>query len=455
MSNGHARLAPSNKRWPKCPGSVREEAQYPDSAGAAAVDGTGSHLLLELCLDNNVRPEQYDGQVIGDGHEDSPMGWFVQPDRIKRVQECLDYLKRRHAELSTEYPGHNINIYAETHSDPGGIFGRDDWNGTCDVTIVVRHSMTAECVFIEVVDYKDGREFVSPHDNSQLQSYLGGKLRPYIASGPDLVRPLRPGNINARMTIVQPKTNPSVRYQDITVIEFIPILEELGAAAHRTDDPDAPLIPDDKGGKGHCRWCKHRQNCEALNNKPLEKLMDFMDTPPAVAGTPAPTAGALGALEEAIKDLSALTDARLSELADLKEHTIGLFNRVDQEIERRLDAGISVPGYAMKPGRASRVWAYDEAEIEKALKARRLKKEDIYPPKLASPAQIMKHPKLTDQQKARIEKDLIVEKAGALKLTRVGHGNETAEKNVADLFADVVQSEPAADNSTPPEMSFL
>ena len=57
----HARLAPSNHRWPHCAGSVREEERYPDIAGEAAIDGTGSHLLLEYSLMHNVPASAYIG----------------------------------------------------------------------------------------------------------------------------------------------------------------------------------------------------------------------------------------------------------------------------------------------------------------------------------------------------------------------------------------------------------
>ena len=158
MSNGHARLGPSNKRWPKCAGSVREEERYPDIAGEAAIDGTGSHLLLELCLQNNVAACQYDQQIIDVNHEDNPNGWMVDPARIERVQMALDYIQRRVAELKDMFQGCNVLVESESKSDPGGAFGRDDWWGTCDITITARHPMDpSEIYFIEVADYKDGR----------------------------------------------------------------------------------------------------------------------------------------------------------------------------------------------------------------------------------------------------------------------------------------------------------
>ena len=100
----HARLGPSDKTWPDCPGSPRVNAGYEDIPGAPAIDGTGSHLLLEECLMSNVRSNAYDGQIIGANHPDNPMGWLVSIDRVERVQQCLDYIQRRVKELSLMFP---------------------------------------------------------------------------------------------------------------------------------------------------------------------------------------------------------------------------------------------------------------------------------------------------------------------------------------------------------------
>jgi len=214
MSEGHARLGPSNKRWPVCAGSVREEENYEDVAGDAAIDGIGSHLLLEMCLQNNVPAFTYDQQIIGANHPDNMNGWLVAPDRIERVQMALDYISRRVAELKEMFAGCNVTVEAESKANPGGAFGRDDWWGTCDITIIARHPMSGEVYFIEVADYKDGRGYVSEKNNTQNISYLFGKMRPYVGSGPDKVRPFIPANVGGiRMTIIQPKTNPVVRYQ--------------------------------------------------------------------------------------------------------------------------------------------------------------------------------------------------------------------------------------------------
>jgi len=122
----HARLAPSNHRWPNCPGSVREEAVYPDVASEAAIDGTGSHLLLEQCIIKNVSPESLISTLIGKGHEDKPEGWVVDSNRAARVRVCIDYIESRDKYLD------GVIVESESSSNPGEFFGRDDWWGTAD-----------------------------------------------------------------------------------------------------------------------------------------------------------------------------------------------------------------------------------------------------------------------------------------------------------------------------------
>jgi hypothetical protein len=441
MSEGHARLGCSNKRWPVCAGSVREEEQYPDVAGEAAIDGTGSHLLLEMCLDNNVPAAQYDQQIIGANHPDNMNGWLVAPDRIKRVQMALDYIKRRVAELKEMFPGCNVLVESETKSDPGGAFGRTDWWGTCDITITARHPMSGEVYFIEVADYKDGRGFVSEKDNSQNISYLFGKMRPHVASGPELVRPFNQNNIKGcRMTIIQPKTNPVIRYQcstrfedGISVGTVIEAAEKLAWAAHKTDEADAPLV----AGK-HCQWCKANPkrggHCTAEVNQSL-LTVESMNTEISTGDGQ----DLLSVIGQAIADPKSLTVNQLSELASAEAGFQAAFNKVKTEIEERIDQGESVPGYAKVPGRGSKIWNEAEDIIAKKLKSRRLKNDDIYPKKLISPAAMMKLEQLTDDQKARIEKELVSFKAGKMTLKQVAHDHK-AEKVVDQSSTSDVQS---------------
>lgn len=422
----HARLGPSNHRWPHCAGSVREEANYPDVAGEAAIDGTWSHILLELCLDNGCRAEDYEGQIIGVNHHDKPNGWMVHADRCKRVQMCLDYIHSRVLDLKKTYP--NVSVHTESKADVGGMFGRTDWWGTVDITIICQNSQ-AQTLFVEVCDYKDGRGWVHAVDNTQLLAYMGGKLRPYIASGPDLVRPFHPQRVpNVRMTIVQPKTNPVVRYQDTTAEYVMTKVEWLATRARATDDPDAPLTPDGKGGKGYCRWCAHRTNCMAHSQQSMEviKTMNPEDTQQL---------GVFEMLTKQTTDITTLSDDQLTKLMDTEAGVMAVYDKIRAEIEARIERGEKVNGFDMVDSRASKLWALPEEEMVKKFRAMKLTQDDYYPKKLASPAQILKNDKLTDKQKARVEKEFITVKAGPKKLGRVAYVRE--EKDVNTMFADI------------------
>lgn len=440
----HSRLGPSNKRWPECPGSVREEANYEDVPGEAAIDGTGSHLLLEMCLQNNVAASAYDQQVIGTNHPDNMNGWLVQPDRIERVQMALDYVTRRVAELTQAWPHCDVLVESECRSNPGEAFGRDDWWGTCDITIIARHKMTGAVYVIEVADYKDGRMYVSEKGNTQNISYLFGRMRPYITETDGLFTSSRVDH--CRMTIIQPKTNPVIRYQcstraddGVSVMSVIESARGLAVAAIATDDPDASLVPGD-----HCQWCKANPkrggHCTAKSDQSLKVVKTMSNT--EVTGNMTPGDSNLHEyFSKCLADPKSLTEAQLSELADAEEGVQAVFGAVKKEIEARIDLGITVPGYVKEPGKGSNKWNEPEDVIAKKLKSRKLKKDEIYPAKLISPTACLKLSTLNDAQKSRIKKELINHVAGKLSLKKVAHDPDEKSKSVEMMFADVPKTE--------------
>jgi hypothetical protein len=402
---------------------------------------------------NNVPAIQYDQQIIGANHKDSPNGWLVAPDRIKRVQMCLDYVTRRVGELKQQFPRCEVTVEAECRSNPGEYFGRDDWWGTCDITITAFNPETGFIYFLEVCDYKDGRGYVGERDNTQLISYLRGKMP---KSG------VMPGHV--RMTIVQPKTNPVIRYQcttrpedGIMVQSVISAAEGMAVAAVATDDPDAPCIP----GK-HCQWCKANPkrggHCTADAEKSLRVVESMSDKDLIVSD--GGNQHLFEYIQKAVADPKSLTVDQLGELADAEAGLMAAFGKVKTEIEERIEQGETVPGYGMLPGKNAKVWVGDEAAIEKMLKARRVKKADIFPTKLISPAQVMKLPDdvLTADQKSKIERDYIAVKAGKSSLQKVSRDHQPkVEKDVAQsstvdmMFADVpktpTEAAPAAEVS--------
>ena len=432
---GHARLGPSNNRWPNCPGSVREEANYPDIAGEAAIDGTGTHLLLEMCLENNVPAIQYDQQIIGANHPDHTSGWLVGIERINRAQMGLDYVTRRVAELKSEYPGSTVTVEAESISNPGERYGRDDWWGTCDITIVC--SGKGVIYFVESADYKDGRGWVNAKDNTQLISYLGGKVGLFNTENVK----------NCRMTIIQPKTNPVIRYQcstrpedNLSVDILMSKIDDMSRTAAETDKPDAPT----RSGK-HCQWCKANPkrggHCVTATEKSIQVVTDMS------TNLASPTLPMFEQITQVIADPKSLTSDQLSELLSAQDALMAGFDAARTEIEVRIDAGEHVSGWAKVAGNSSRKWNEPEEEIVKKLKSRRLKLDDIYPKKLISPAAVKKLSKLTDAQKKKIDEDLVSTVAGKLTLKKVAHSvvqSSTSDvDSINQMFIDVPTNTPA------------
>ena len=431
----HARLAPSNERWPHCPGSVREEAAYEDLAGEAAIDGTGSHLLLQLCQEREADADAYLDRVIGEGHADKPEGWLVKADRCKRVQMCLDYLRRREAEALS------IVVESESESNPGEWFGRNDWYGTVDLTISGDWTL-------EIVDYKDGRGWVSEKDNTQLISYAAGKLGPYLVQRHGAIDWRATPIKKVRMTIVQPKTNPVVRYQTVEPQELWAAATKLAGAAALTDDPEAPLIPG-----SWCKWCLHGRagNCEA------QKRQTVAEVTPMTEIVTAAGSDMQAVLNLMIEDPDSLSGEQMEAVMNAKPLFTKAFDKVKEAAIRRIEEGGEVPGYYVGPGRASRQWALDDKEMAAKFANAKLKQNQYRRWDLISPAQVEKLESLTERQRENLLQHATTV-AGKDTLIK---GTKPAEKPAAaELFAPKAEAPKPAEAPAPapapaPVVSFL
>lgn len=447
----HARLSPSNIRWVKCSGSVREEAGYEDTASAAALDGTGSHLLLELCLQNKCEAIAFDREVIGLDHPENPLGWFISLDRIERVQKCLDYIQERTKFLKETYKESSVSVLSESSSNPGIMFDRDDWYGTCDITIICSNEKNNTIDFLEVIDFKDGRMWVDAKNNSQLLAYLVGKIE-------ELTKTNRGYNIskitNCRLTIVQPKTHTPIRYQcstrgDISPKSVIKSAESLNASAIKTDDPNAPLTP----GK-HCQWCKASPkrggHCQTANGMLLETIMYLKNAPLVLSdgmdrekknGIKENPENIKSFLEHVLLDPTRLSSSDLSMILDTKESFDLVFQRCKSEITKRIQGGEAVNGYKMAAGRACRTWNVSDKEIKELLQNRKLTNDDIQTTttKIHSPSMVLKCKKLSLIQRQSIEKNYVSTIAGKDVLKKVEKTNNI--KSVDEMFKDVIKED--------------
>jgi hypothetical protein len=249
----HAKLSPSKRsRWALCPGSIREEAKYPDTgSGPAAADGTHSHTLLEKCITTGSNAHSFVGQLMTD-HDGS---FHVDADRAARVQTALDYIEKRKA----EHFGF-CKVISETRVDPEHLLGRDDLSGTVDVQILGGDT-------IELIDYKDGMGVVTAEGNMQLEQYAYGVL-----AGFNLPVNAEYPYKTVRMTIIQPKMAlrgmPAITSHEVSVRDLMVNMGTIITQAAATDKPDAPLVP----GESQCKFCRAKGSCSALASNVMKEV---------------------------------------------------------------------------------------------------------------------------------------------------------------------------------------
>ena len=355
----HANLSPSKRsRWGACPGSIREEAKYPDDrSGPAAIDGTHTHSLLNWCLS---QPDQMIGDPksqIGYTMKDDDGEFIIQGDRASRVQFALDYIMRRKIEMEA------IRVYSEERVNPVSVFHRNDLAGTCDVIIMGESSL-------EIIDYKDGMGIVDAKDNAQMEQYLIGFLSPFIGSGSPV--PWK----TIRMTIIQPKLRErgmdGISYHEIDVSEVPRIVGAIQQQAAATDDPNAPLVP----GK-HCDYCKHKGACGSLSGQALKASgISFANLDVAQ--------------QAADKEPTSLTDAQIKEIIEAAPLIRQMLEGAEAEALRRFNIGHPIAGLKAVRGRGSRGWSEDDEAMAEKLRKMGMPKDTIWKTSLITVAQAEK-----------------------------------------------------------------
>ena len=404
----HAQLSPSKAhRWTVCPGSIREEAKYPDTSGAAAVDGTHSHTLLEKALTENRDPLEYVGQTLTD-HEGE---FTVDKDRAIRVGIAYSHVQHRAKELDA------LMVVAESRVNPANLLGRDDCSGTVDVQI---HAGT----HVDIIDYKDGMGIVSAQDNEQLELYALGVLadNPHVQS--------------VRMTIIQPKLAQrgmkAITSYDMLAIDLLARVEQYKAAAAATDNPDAPLVP----GESQCKFCKAKGSCSALASNVMEALSMFQSIDIAQ--------------QAADKNPNELSDQQIREIVESAPLVRQLLEAVEAEALRRFEAGVTIPGLKAVYGRGTRSWSLPEEEMADKLVKMGIPKTAIFETKLITPAKAEKltwekrdgeKKQLSERQLKTLETEYIRKSQGKLTIVPESDHRQAVILDAAPMFG-AVNSEP-------------
>jgi hypothetical protein len=329
--SGHAKLSPSSAaRWMTCPGSVTLSEGIEDKSSKNADEGSMMHAFAAKCLETGTDAAGYVGQT------DKDTGLILQAGQVKDVQFYVDHVR----DIVKATGG---TLMVEQRLPIGWLTGEEGAHGTADAVIVTPDELI-------IVDAKFGFKEVDADENPQLMIYAAAAWDE-LKVAYDFQR--------VRIAISQPRllAKPEFSFSMDDMQKFI---IEVAFSADLTRLFPDQLVPSEKA----CQWCRAKAICPALRE---QALADFDAVVPETAHE---------------DDL-----ARVMANANLIE---GWIKAVRAEVERRLLAGEPVTGYKLVQGkRGNRMWASPE-DAEAALKAMRIKHDQMYDYKLASPTSIEK-----------------------------------------------------------------
>lgn len=379
MSSHSLFSASGGPKWFGCPGSLVLEQSAPQDTGSVyAREGTAAHFLASESLEAGKHPREYLGRVVFVGDDatwtyDAARTAFPidqdMVDNVAKYTESITALADRLGGTLLVEQRLNYSEYLQVDADQA-------W-GTGDAVILTDDE-------IIVGDLKYGRgEAVEVEDNIQLQLYALGALQTFGSYGDFKT---------VRLQIHQPRT--------AGLSEVVYTVEELLVFANRARSAAASVglaFATSQGadwndtflraGEKQCRWCKAKATCPALRDAVSDVVLDVIPATPDEFADAAPAA--------VTESSDAAWLAAVMAKADMIESWI---KSVRAETERRLLAGVPVPGHKLVRGKkGNRAWA-NELQVEELLcKSFRLKKEEAFNYSLISPAQCEKL--LKDQPK--------------------------------------------------------
>ena len=425
----HSKLSPSSAyRWLACPGSVREEAKYPEPpSGPGAIDGTHSHTLLEHCLKAGGGDPL---KMVGVKMKDHEGEFVIDKARAERVKVAVDY-------VCSQMTGVLATASTEKRVSPAHLLGRDDLSGTLDVSI-------RNPGVLEIIDFKDGMNPVEAKDNPQLELYALGELAA-------LKLPIN-GDYpydTVKMTIVQPKMAvkgmPVITSHEMPVSELLGKIGKFAAGAAATDDPNAPLV-----SGAHCKYCKHKSCATRANDAMKEVGIMF----PAVTNPVAELHQ-----QAANLDPTSMPVEQLSQIILAAPLVRQMIEAAEDEALRRMKAGQAIPGLKVVNGRGSRAWALPEDEMADKLIRMGVPKGVVYETKLVTPAKAEKltwektkagekiKAQLSERQLATLNKEYITKLGGKLTVVPESDTRAAVVLDAAPLFSAV--QEPAVVEALP------
>lgn len=401
----------------RCYGKLAMEKPFPNTSSAYADEGTAAHEVAQMCLEQGQDASAFAGRIItvarGEGAQRTERKFTVDGEMVEHVQRYVDIVRGLGGELMVEQ-----------RVDFSRWIGVDGSFGTSDAVVIWPEQRE-----VAIVDLKYGRGVaVSAEENEQEMLYACGTLD-LLALAYDVE-----DDWTVRLMIVQPRIG-NVSEWTLTVAQLKDFAARASVAArHAMHQFEGKAEPNLTPGEKQCRFCRAKATCPAL----AAEVRDIIGGSNGKPATPEDFSNLNVAHE--ISTTSESSDDWLSgamQKVDLVEQWC---KAVRAETERRLLAGQEVPGFKLVQGkRGARAWVNPE-QAEEALKAMRLKTEQMYDMKLISPTSAEKLRKagaIGPRQWAKV-KELYAQSEGSAHVAPASDKRPALSlAATADDFADV------------------
>jgi hypothetical protein len=418
----HALLSPSGADgWIACPPKLAMELGQAKKSSEFADEGTAAHTLASWCLTENRDALAYKGRRIAVGHRT----FEVDAEMVENVQTYVDAIhdRIRMFELQGAIA---VNLLVEVRVNFSRFVDHPDQFGTSDAVLLIDWPDGRGQV--DVNDLKYGRGVrVYAERNAQMMLYGLGAFDRFSTVGEFHT---------VSMAIHQPRLGHMDEWQIDTpeLLEWVestlrPAAEQAVYLYQRRVMGDGVRLEDLNPGDKQCRFCKAKAICPAAEAKVLSTVADdFVDVTQEVAPQLLPA-------QTRIENAADLHIGNLMRSLDFIESWC---KAVRSQAESRLLAGADVPGYKLVEGRkGARAWS-DAQEAEKAMKALRLKRDEMYDFKIISPTSADKLLSKTAPKRWEKLKALITQPKGGLSVAPTSDKRPAVTVTpTADDFDDV------------------
>jgi hypothetical protein len=434
----HAVLGPSGwDRWSTCPGSVVLEEGLPNPTSSYAAWGTVAHELASWSLLGELDAEAAIDHIFE-----------VEGHTITVDMEMADTVNTYMAVVRSLIDVEAGDVLMVEQEVPiGHLTGESGASGTSDVIGITQGGKRLIVVDfkggagVPVYAYTDTPAFGSADMPVVEERRINGQMGMYALGALEKFGVIYEDIEEVELVISQPRVSEEPSSIVLSVDELREFGEEVRMAAGRVALArngakrgwlEDHLHPSEKA----CKFCRAKSTCPALRAEVEGSLALVSGAEPAEFDDLTLPKKAASIAVGADTDVERL--ASFMRAAPLIEEAI---KAVRAEVERRLLAGLAVPGYYLGEGKkGNRKWK-DEAKAEAELR-KRYKVPEIFEMKLISPSKAEKLMKPKPRLWAKVVAEAGIDQGeGKPSVCRDGDPNKpyqigSAPEDFADLTAD-------------------